>query len=181
MKVLGIVASPRKNGNTARLVSEVLKGAMDAGHETLLFYLSDMEIKSLEVGDDGYSYPEDGFIELMPHIESMHALVFGTPIYYDHVSSRAKLFIDRLYYYGKSHGEEYREKFPDNIKFISAVTCGWDNKDAYNEVVEWLEKRMTHYWNMNIHGSVKSYGTGKNPVKEDKTLLEQARELGKTL
>jgi len=113
MNVLGIVAGPRKNGNTARLVSEVLEGAKDAGHETLLFNLSEMEIMPLEVGDEGYSYPEDGFMELMPHIESMDALVFGTPIYYDHVSSRAKLFIDRLYYYGKSHGEEYREKFPE--------------------------------------------------------------------
>ena len=181
MKVLGIVAGPRSNGNTARLVTEVLEGARDAGHETVLFNLSELEIRPLDVGDDGYSYPEDGFSELMPHIESMDALVLGTPIYYDHVSSRAKLFIDRLYYYGKSHGEEYRKLFPDDVKFISAVTCGWDNKDAYTEVVDWLEKRMTNYWNMKIHGTIKSHGTGKNPVKENKTLLEQARELGKTL
>jgi len=88
MKILGIVAGPRKTGHTARLVEETLKGAEEAGHETVLYYLSDIEIKPLDEGENGYSYPEDGFTELMPHIESMGALVLGTPIYYDHVSSR---------------------------------------------------------------------------------------------
>jgi len=163
MKILGIVAGPRKKGNTATLVEETLEGAKDAGHETILYYLSDLEIKPLEAGKDGYVYPEDGFKKLMPHIESMDALV------------------DRLYYYGKSHGEEYREKFPDGVKFISVITCGWDNSDAYDEVVNWLEDRMKHYWNMSIHGALRAYGTGKHPVVDNNALLDKARELGKSL
>lgn len=181
MKVLGIVAGPRKTGHTARLVEETLKGAEEAGHETVLYYLSDMEIKPLDEGENGYSYPEDGFTELMPHIESMGALVLGTPIYYDHVSSRAKLFIDRLYYYAKSRGAEYNDKFPKGVKFISAVTCGWDSADAYTEVVGWLNERMTHYWEMKIVGGLKAHGSGNKPVKDNKELLEKARELGKSL
>jgi len=181
MKVLGLVAGPRKTGHTAALVEETLEGAKDAGHETVLYYLSDLEIKPLEAGKDGYLYPEDGFKELMPHIESMDALVLGTPIYYDQVSSRAKLFIDRLYYYSQSHGDEYRKKFPDGVKFISAVTCGWDNADAYKEVVDWLEGRMKNYWKMSAYGALKAHGTGNKPVKDNKTLLEKARELGKSL
>jgi multimeric flavodoxin WrbA len=143
--------------------------------------LSDLEIKPLEAGKNGYLYPDDGFKELMPHIESMDALVLGTPIYYDQVSSRAKLFIDRLYYYSKSHGDEYREKFPDGVKFISAVTCGWDKADAYDGVVDWLEGRMINYWNMSVIGALKAYGTGNKPVKDNKSLLKRARELGKSL
>ena len=181
MKVLGIVAGPRKAGHTAKLVEETLKGAEEAGHETVLFYLSDLEIKPLDDAEDGYSYPKDGFTELMPHIESMGALVLGTPIYYDHVSSRAKLFIDRLYYYSGSHGEEYRAKFPDGVKFVNAVTCGWDRADVYGEVVKWLNGRMTNYWKMRIHGSLKAHGTGNNPVIENEKLLKKARELGKSL
>jgi multimeric flavodoxin WrbA len=181
MKVLGIVAGPRKTGHTARLVEETLRGAEEAGHETVLVYLSEMEIKPLDEGENGYSYPVDGFNELMPYIESMGALVFGTPIYYDHVSSRAKLFIDRLYYYSNSHGEEYRGRFPDGAKFVNAVTCGWDKADVYGEVVDWLNGRMTHYWKMTVHGSLKAHGTGNNPVKSNEELLKKARELGKSL
>ena len=42
MKVMGIVAGPRKEGHTARLVEAVLSGAREAGHETEIFYMSDM-------------------------------------------------------------------------------------------------------------------------------------------
>jgi len=181
MKVLGIVAGPRKTGNTARIVEEVISGAKGAGHETLLFYLCEMDVGPLEADSDGYVYPEDGFVELMPHLESMGALVIGTPIYYDHVSARAKLFIDRLYYYSKSHGEEYRELFPDNVKFIGVFSCGWDNPNAYDGVIDWLNGRMRHYWKMDIVGSLKAHGTGNKPVKDNEGLLKKARALGERI
>ena len=181
MKVLGLVAGPRKTGHTAALVEEILAGAKEAGHETIIYYLSDLEIKPLEQGRDGYIYPEDGFQKIMPNLESMNVLVLGTPIYYDQVSSRAKLFIDRLHYYSKSHGDEYRKKFPNSVKFISAVTYGWDKADAYKEVVDWLEGRMKNYWNMTVYGALKAYGTGNKPVKDNKNLLMKAKELGNSL
>lgn len=181
MNVVGLVAGPRKTGNTARLVEEIISGAKDAGHETLLFYLGDMEINPLGADENGYVYPDDDFNQLMPHLETMGALVLGSPIYYDHVSARAKIFTDRLYYYSNSHGAQYRERFPRGVKFISVFSCGWDNPNVYEEVVEWLNERMTHYWNMNIHGNLKAYGTGRNPVKDDKALLKKARLLGESL
>lgn len=181
MKVVGIVAGPRKTGNTARLVEEVVSGAKDVGHETLMFYLSEMEVAPLGADEDGYVYPEDGFSELMPHLESMGALVLGTPIYYDHVSARAKIFIDRLYYYSKSHGDEYRTLFPDHVKFVGVFSCGWDNPDVYGEVVDWLNGRMSHYWNMDINDSLKAYGTGNKPVRDNQGLLRKARSLGESL
>jgi len=181
MKVLGIIAGPRKTGNTAKLVEEVISGAKSVGHETLLFYMSDMQVNPLMANEERYLYPDDDFEKLMPHIESMNALVLGTPIYYDQVSSRAKLFIDRLYYYSQSHGDEFRKKFPNDVKFISIITCEWNNPDVYGEVVEWIHKRMTHYWKMKIHGTLKAHGTGNNPVKNDSELLQIARSLGKSL
>ena len=181
MKVVGIVAGPRKTGNTARLVEEVIAGAGMAGHETLMFYLSEMDVAPLGADEDGYVYPIDGFSELMPHLESMGALVLGTPIYYDHVSARAKIFIDRLYYYSKSHGDEYRKLFPDHVKFVGVFSCGWDNPDVYGEVVDWLNGRMSHYWNMDIVDSLKAYGTGNKPVKDNQNLLKKARLIGESL
>ena len=181
MKVVGIIAGPRRTGNTARLVEEVLLGAKKAGHEIILFYMSEMSVNPLGADMTGYIYPDDGFSELMPHLESMDALVFGTPIYYDHVSARAKLFIDRLYYYSRSHGNEYRKRFPDNIKFIGVFSCGWNNPNVYGEVIEWLNGRMSHYWNMEIVDSIKAFGTGSNPVKDDTNLLNRARLLGENL
>ena len=44
MKILGIVGSPRKNGNTEILMNEALKAAQDAGMETEMFLMSGKQI-----------------------------------------------------------------------------------------------------------------------------------------
>jgi len=181
MKVLGIVAGPRKEGHTARLVEAVLSGAREAGHETEIFYMSDMEVGPLGEAEGGYHYPEDDMTKLYPHLESMGALVLGTPIYYDHVSSRCKLFIDRLHHYSATHGNEYRRRFPDGVKCVNVITYAWDREDVYDGVLEWMNRRMEHYWRMEIAGSLKAYGTGLKVEAHSAQLLEEAREIGRTL
>jgi multimeric flavodoxin WrbA len=181
MKVIGVVGGPRRTGNTARLVEEILAGAREVGHETRIFYLGEMEIRPLGHDGERYVYPEDDFTSMMPHLESMGGLVNGTPIYYDHVSSRTKLFMDRLYYYSKSHGDEYRRRFPDGVKCVNVITCGWDNPNAYDEVLKWMDGRMRNYWRMKIVGGLKAHGTGNLPVAENMELLKRARGLGRSL
>ncbi len=44
MKVLGIVCSPRKGGNTEILVKEALQAAEEKGAETELILVSEMDI-----------------------------------------------------------------------------------------------------------------------------------------
>ncbi len=43
-KVLGIIGSPRKNGNTHVLVSRILEGAHDKGADIEIVALGDMKI-----------------------------------------------------------------------------------------------------------------------------------------
>ena len=43
MKVLGINGSPRKKGNTAKLVEKALKGAESRGAETEIIHLYDLD------------------------------------------------------------------------------------------------------------------------------------------
>jgi multimeric flavodoxin WrbA len=105
----------------------------------------------------------------------------GTPIYYDHVSARTKLFIDRLHFYSMTHGQEYHQKFQRNVKFISIVTFEWDKPDAYDAVIHWINERMNQYWKMQLVASLKAEGTHKTPVSERYMLLQNAKELGRTL
>ena len=41
-KAIGIVGSPRKNGNVDRLVQKVLDGAEEAGYQTMKYILNEM-------------------------------------------------------------------------------------------------------------------------------------------
>jgi len=49
MDILGIVASPRKNGNTEVLVNEALKEAANLGAETRLWTVADKKYRRMHV------------------------------------------------------------------------------------------------------------------------------------
>ena len=181
MKELGIVGSPRKTGHTVKLVEAVLAGAQEMGHEIIFFHLCDLDIGPLEAENGKILYPDDGMVQLYPHIESIDAFILGSPIYYDHISSRAKLFIDRLHYYSLTHGEEYRKRFPAGVKCVNIITYHWDKVDAYDSVLDWMKERMEHYWKMQVVGNLKAENTRNIPVSERKDLLQQARVLGRSL
>jgi len=65
VKVLGIVGSPRKGGNTDALVEEVLEGARSKGAETEKIYLDDLKIRPCDAcelcSENGKCVIEDDF------------------------------------------------------------------------------------------------------------------------
>lgn len=101
MKVIGIVGSPRKNGNTDILVQQVLRGASTAGAETKIFYLNEMNIKGCQdcnnCKDNDHCAQQVDMTLLYDEISETDGIVIGSPIYMSNVSSQTKAFMDRCY------------------------------------------------------------------------------------
>ena len=109
-KILGIVGSPRRNGNTQILVSKILEGAQNAGALT-----EDLGLSNLKIGEcmgcnlcwkSGTCQQDDDMKPLYPKIAGFDCLVFGTPLYWYGPTALMKAFLDRFYYYcgGKQQG-----------------------------------------------------------------------------
>jgi len=181
-RVLGIVASPHNSGNTATLVKEVLKGAEERGYETDLKFLGDLKINPLIASASDKQYgiggPKDDMKLIHSSLEKMDTLVFGTPIYFDHVSARAKILIDRLIYYNK---ESTKNRFPKNARAIIIVTYEWDKPEAYSSVVEWIKHTLEAYFKMKVVASLQAENTVKKPVASREDLLKKARQMGRNL
>ena len=99
MKVLGIVGSPRKEGNTEIMVREALDAARQAGAETELFLVADKKITPCDgcgacMGGDG-CVVDDDMQDLYRQFEAADGVIFGTPVYFINVSAQAKAIIDR--------------------------------------------------------------------------------------
>ena len=180
MRVLGIVGGAKKDGNTVKLVEEVLAGAREAGHETVLFKLVETKIGHLGDRNGETTFPRDDFDEIMPHLESMGALVLGAPIWFSTVDSRTHAFIQRLYYYSSYYSEKNRSRWPKGVKAVNIITYGWDDPHIYDGVLVWLKEMEKGYGMKNIKGII-AEGTGEKPVETRKTLLERARDIGRKL
>src|SRR5450759_2018570 len=102
MNIIGIIASPRKEGNTAWIVNKILEGAKEQGAETQSFNFSDLDIKPCHgcwcchKGDQGCVIKDD-MQKLNDAIDHANAIVFGSPIYMMQMSAQAKIIIDRMF------------------------------------------------------------------------------------
>ncbi|RLE72594.1 MAG: flavodoxin family protein [Thermoprotei archaeon] len=103
LKILVIVGSPRKYGNTSKLAELAAEGVRDVGAKPVKIYLVDFEIKPCIgcVSDDQLAcrYPciiEDGMRKIYKMILESEGLIIATPIYWYSPSGLVKNFIDRL-------------------------------------------------------------------------------------
>ena len=101
MKVLGVVGSRRKNGNTHRLVKKALMALESEGIETELIFLGEYNIRGCtgcEGCKDTYRCViKDDMQKLYTLILEADALVLGSPTYFYNMTSDMKAFIERFY------------------------------------------------------------------------------------
>jgi multimeric flavodoxin WrbA len=103
MKVLGIVASARKGGNSEVLVKVAAKEAQRLGSDINLIRLSDLNIKPCNgclvcIMPDNKGCPiKDDISWLFEEMMNSDAFILGTPVYFLSHSSIIKSVIDRFF------------------------------------------------------------------------------------
>jgi multimeric flavodoxin WrbA len=101
MKVLGIVCSPRKGGNTEIMVEEALTAARQAGAETEIVLVADKKIEPCDAcgtcRETDKCKIKDDMQPLYQQMEAADAIILGTPVYFHNVSAQAKAIIDRTF------------------------------------------------------------------------------------
>ena len=101
MKVIGFIASPRKEGNTAWAVNKILEGAKEQNAETQVWRSSDLDIRPCKgclccVQSDRCAINDD-MQKIYDALVQADALVLGSPVYMGQMSAQAKIFTDRLF------------------------------------------------------------------------------------
>ena len=101
--MLGVVGSPRRDGNTHVLVSEVLAGARAAGAAAESVFLADLTIGECDGCHACWRGAEcskaDDMNALYPRLADSDVIVLGTPVYWYAPTALMKGFLDRLVYF----------------------------------------------------------------------------------
>lgn len=105
MKVIGINGSPRKQWNTATLVSKALEGASASGAEVEMINLYDQTLKGCiscfackRKGSKthGLCAVRDNLTPILKKALEADAIVIGSPIYYSYPTSYTRAFLERF-------------------------------------------------------------------------------------
>ena len=101
VKVLGIVGSPRKNGNTWRLVEHALKAASSVrGVETQTYQLAGKNIHHcigcFKCAETGQCVFNDDLADFVQAYLEADGIIWGAPVYHMSVPASMKAAIDRM-------------------------------------------------------------------------------------
>jgi multimeric flavodoxin WrbA len=180
-KILGIIGSPRKNGNTHILVSRILEGAQTAGAEVELLFLNDLTIRECDGCHACWNGHEcskrDDMNAVYPKIIESDVLIFGTPVYWYAPTALMKGFIDRFVYF---NCPENRAKIKNKSAAL-AVPFEEDNPETASVLIEFFE-RCFDYLEMKIVGRIIVPGvTHRGEILRKEDRLEESFLLGKSL
>lgn len=99
-KVLAIVSSPRRGGNSETLADQFISGAREAGHMAEKVCLRDKKISPCIaceacLKNGGTCVQKDDMEEILQKIIEADVIALSTPVYYYSVSAQLKMMIDR--------------------------------------------------------------------------------------
>lgn len=180
-RVLGIIGSPRRHGNTHVLVSCILEGAAQAGGQVDTLFLADRHIRECDgchlcwKGD--HCAKADDMAGIYPQIIAADVLVFGTPVYWYAPTGLMKLFIDRFVFF---NSPGHRTWVAGKSAAI-AIPYEETNPKTARPVVEFFEKCFD-YLGIRLAARLIVPGvTERGEVREKKEVLQEAFNIGRSL
>ena len=173
MKVLGIVCSPRKGGNTEIMMEAALDGARGCGAETELWTTSGKELKPCDgcysCFDKGNGcHIKDDMQELYTRIIESEGLIFGSPAYFMSVTAQAKIVMDRLF----SLYNQYAL-----VNKVAGVLCV-AGSDGHHAVRTQFQSfiLLSHMFPAD---HTFGFGYNKGDIRKDSFAMKSSEELGK--
>jgi multimeric flavodoxin WrbA len=131
--LVALNGSPVRGGSVDLLLSAVCAGADEAGGRSELLRCDDLIVKPCQAcgpePTSGYCVFHDDMDRVYAALESAHAVVVGSPVYFDGVSAQLKLVMDRCNCVTPlvrlaSGGYDLRPKWPRTRRAVFVTACG---------------------------------------------------------
>ena len=172
MKILGVVCSSRKGGNTEILIELALASAREAGAETELVTMFRKQIAPCDgcytCLKSGVCHIKDDMRDWLVKFEQAQAIIFGTPVFFFTLSGQAKVLMDRLY------PLYTRGKLANKVGAVISVASSLGHTGVWQTYNNFF--CAAH---MLAADFVYAFGREKGDVWRDRHAIQAAKELGK--
>jgi multimeric flavodoxin WrbA len=179
VKVIAIVGSPRKNGNTELLAAHTLKAIAEEGVDTELIRLAGLDIKpcnACQVCSKEERCPiEDDLFPVYEKMKEADGIILASPVYYGSATALMKALMERAGFISRWNGGQFRGKVGGSL--VVARRAGQNFTLA--QLTFWfqilgLTVPGSTYWNMGI-------GKEKGEITGDEEGMNTAWNFGKNL
>lgn len=180
MRITGIVASPRRLGNSEILVKEALKGAAGSGVEVQILRLYDFRIEYCRgcekcvTGENRECQIKDDVKFIFQQIKQSDGLIVGIPIYIHSIPGILKTLIDRMRLYVEK-GKSGQQKLT-SIIFTHTIASQFEHVYALPSLLF-----FAFYLDFRISGILSISAGSPGECLLDKKNIHWAYDLGKRL
>ena len=180
--VLGIAGSPRRHGNSDRLLEAALAGAREAGAETTTLIAADAALEPCQGCNacslTGECMLGDGGRGLYAALDAADALVVASPVYFATVPAVLKILIDRLQPYW---ARTYALGQPRPARRPGAILLARSGGDPYgHSAAEATIRSALAVLDIDVLGQVVAEGVdGPADLGGRSDILEEAGALGR--
>jgi len=177
--ILGVVGSPRIEGNTERVVVEALNAAKEDGAEIELLRLADRDIQPctacLSCRKTGECLIRDDFNPIFEKMVQADGIILASPVYFSSATPQMKALIDRAGYLSGAKGRVFENKVGGAI---AVARRAGQNFTFAQLLFFFLHQGMivpgSTYWNV-------AFGRNRGDVDMDEEGLRTAWNLGKKM
>ncbi|MBU2608649.1 MAG: flavodoxin family protein [Chloroflexi bacterium] len=179
MKILGIVGSPRKNGNTELLTAHTLKAVAEEGLDTELLSLAGLDIRPCNACmvcvNEEWCPIEDEFFPVYLKMKEASGIILASPVYYGSATALMKALIERAGYISRHNGEPFKGKVGGPL--VVARRAG--QNFTFAQLTFWFQVLGlvvpgSSYWSV-------AFGKDKGEVNSDEEGMRTAWNFGKNL
>ena len=182
-KILVLLGSPRKKGNSAALANQIIAGAESAGATTEKIFLHRKSISPCQAcyacqrPDSKGCAIDDEMQPIYGKLIEADGWVIASPVYWFSMSAQTKLFLDRCFALTAYKKDAfYRKRI--------AVAMSFGDEDAFNSgCVNALRtfQDSARYVGANLVGMVYGSADKAGEITSNAGVMQQAEALGKKL
>ncbi len=179
LKAIGIVGSPRKNGNTEILTEHTLKAIAEEGLETELIRLAGLDIRPCNAcmvckGDEERCPIKDDLFPIYQKMKGADAIILASPVYFSSATALLKAFMERTGYISIKW-----RAFAGKVGGPLVVARRAGKTATFAQIMYWFQIMDmivpgSNYWNV-------AFGREPGDVRGDEEGMDTAWHFGKNV
>lgn len=176
MKILVLNGSPRKHGNTMKMIEAFQEGVMSVGHQVNVVNVAYQKISGClaceycHQKENGVCVQKDDMQNIYTLLKETEMLVIASPIYYHGITGQLKCAIDRLY------AVLYPKEVVKSLKKVAMILSSGD-PDMYDGAMFSYKGDFLDYLGLKNMGVYTAYGDENG----SEIKLKELRDFGMSL
>lgn len=184
MKVVSLLGSPRREGNSTQLAEAISSTLEENGNSVTAFSLNKLNSKGCQACGACKTTSEvcivkDDLTDVLEEVKSADVIIMATPVYWGDISAQLKTFIDRTYSY-LTPGfmtDDIKHRLPKGKKLVFVQTQGGP-EELYGDVFERYNsffKSLNYFDETHLLRGCGLNELGEATKRDD--LMERAKEI----